>query len=58
MITDINELFLDIENRIGRRLTQAERLAIRAEVVMGAIPKEKGIEEVAKAVADRIIGEE
>ncbi len=58
MITDLNELFSGIENRIGRRLAQAERLPIRAEVVMGAIPKEKGMEEVAKAVADRIIGEE
>lgn len=58
MTTNLNELFLDIENRIGRRLTQAERLVIRAEVVVNAIPEEKRMEDVAKAVADRIIGEE
>lgn len=58
MITSLNELFLDIENRISRRLTQAERLVIRGEVIIGVIPKEKRMEDVAKAVADRIIGKE
>ncbi len=58
MITDLNELFSDIENRIGRMMTQTERLAIRAEVVINTIPKGKRTEDIAKAVADRIIREE
>lgn len=58
MITNLNELFLNIENRIGRKLTQAERLAIRGQVVTGMIPKENRMEDAARAVADRIIENE
>lgn len=56
MITDLNELFQDIESRIGRKLTQDERLAIKGEVAVNAISKESRMDEVARSIADRIIG--
>ncbi len=53
MITNLNELFQDIESRIGRKLAQAERSVIRAEAVVDVIPQGKKMEDFAKSVADR-----